>query len=79
MLCWTVPIFWCGTNLSRYFPENSFIQFNARNVTEIKRISSIISEKDYLLRIDDISKARDLILDKYNFWPTVENIILNLK
>ena len=79
MLCWTVPIFWCGTDLLRYFPGNSFIQFNARNVTEIKRISSIISEKDYLLRIDDISKARDLILDKYNFWPTVENIILNIK
>ena len=79
LLCWTVPIFWCGTDLSKYFPENSFIQFNARNLTEIKRIKDIISEKDYLSRKQDISKARDLILDKYNFWPTVENIILNIK
>jgi hypothetical protein len=79
MLCWSIPIFWCGTDLSKYFPKNSFIQFNARNLTEIERISSNLSDKDYLSRIDDVSKARDLILDKYNFCPTVENIISNIK
>ena len=42
LLSWTVPIFWCGTDLSRYLPEGSYIQFNAREESEIDRIIEII-------------------------------------
>jgi hypothetical protein len=76
LLCWCVPIFWCGTDLSRYFPEGSFIQFDARKpATEIPRIIELIENDDYEKRISAIEEARDLILNKYNFWPTIKSVI----
>ena len=76
ILSWCVPIFWCGTNLGKFFPQNSFIQFNARKPEiEIERIIKILDKDDYNKRLPDLKKARDLILNKYNFWPTVESII----
>lgn len=74
-LCWTVPIFWCGTDLGKYFPSNSFIQFNARNETEIDRIIEIIQYDDYNKRLPALEEARNLILNKYNFWPTIKQLI----
>jgi hypothetical protein len=77
ILSWTIPIFWCGTDLSKYFPKNSFIQFDARKDTEIDRIIDIIKNDDYNSRISDLEEARDLILNKYNFWPTIKRVIDN--
>lgn len=75
LLAWTVPIFWCGTDLRRYFPEGSFIQFDARKDTEIDRIIEIVSNDDYQKRLPAITEARNLILNKFNFWPTIKNVI----
>jgi len=77
VLNWCVPIFWCGTDLNRYFPEKSFIQFNAREDKEIDRIIDLIENDDYTERIGAIAEARDLILNKYNLWPTISNVITN--
>lgn len=74
-LCWAVPIFWCGTDLKRYFPEDSFIQFDARNEKEIDRLIDVLKYDDYTKRIPSIIEARDLILNKYNFWPTIKHVI----
>ena len=75
LLAWTVPIFWCGTDLSRYLPEGSFIQFNAREESEIDRIIDIIKNDDYDARLPKIKEARDMILNQYNFWPTIRKVI----
>ena len=75
VLAWTVPIFWCGTDLSRYYPERSFIQFDARDSDEIDRIQEIINEDDFDARLPYLQEARNLILNKYNLWPTLEKII----
>jgi hypothetical protein len=76
ILCLCVPIFWCGTNLEKFFPKNSFIQFDARKPEiEIPRIIEILNKDNYNRRLPDLKRARDLILNKYNFWPTVESII----
>ena len=75
ILSFTVPIFWCGTDLSKYYPEGSFIQFNARDFNEIDRIKDIISKDDYYKRLPALKEARDMILNKYNFWPTIKKII----
>ncbi len=77
LLAWSVPIFWCGTDLRRYFPEGSFIQFNARNEDEIQRIASILENDDYKSRMPALEEARNLVLDKYNVWPTIKMIIDN--
>jgi len=75
ILCWTVPIFWCGTDLKRYFPEDSFVQFDARNESEIDRLIEFLKYDDYTKRIPSIIEARNLILNKYNFWPTIKHLI----
>ena len=75
VLAWSVPIFWCGTDLRRYFPEGSFIQFNARENTEIDRIIDTLKNDDYNSRIAPLREARNLILNKYNFWPTIKILI----
>lgn len=77
ILSWTVPIFWCGTDLRKYFPEGSFIQFDARKETEIDRIIDVISNDDYSKRLPALTEARNLILNKFNFWPTIKSVIDN--
>jgi hypothetical protein len=75
ILSWTIPIFWCGTDLGKYFPENSFLQFDARDSSEIDRISHFLQEDNYEDRLNDLAEARDLILNKYNLWPTIKSVI----
>lgn len=77
LLAWTVPIFWCGQDLGKYLPEGSFIQFNARNENEIDRIIEVIKNDDYESRIPSIREARNYILNKHNFWPTIKKVIDN--
>jgi len=77
ILAWSIPIFWCGTDLRRYFPEGSFIQFDARKIDEIDRIKEIIDSDDYESRLPALKEARNLILNKYNFWPTIKKVIDN--
>lgn len=77
LLAWTVPIFWCGQDLSKYLPEGSFIQFNARDSNEIDRIIDIIENDDYESRIPAIKEAREYLLNKHNFFPTIKKLIDN--
>lgn len=78
LLAWTVPIFWCGQELSKYLPEGSFIQFNARDLNEIDRIIDIIENDDYESRIPAIKEAREYLLNKHNFFPTIKKLIDNV-
>jgi hypothetical protein len=72
-----VPIFWCGTDLSKHFTDKSFIQFNARDNNEIDRIINIIKNDNYEERTSSVKESKDLLLDKYNLWPTLKKIIDN--
>lgn len=78
LLAWTVPIFWCGQDLAKYLPEGSFIQFNARDLNEIDRIIDIIENDDYESRIPAIKEAREYLLNKHNFFPTIKKLIDNV-
>jgi len=75
ILSWTVPIYWGCTNMSEFFPEGSYITFDATNPTETHRIHDIVKNSDYEKRIPALSKARELILNKYNIWPTIHEAI----
>jgi hypothetical protein len=78
LLSWTVPIFWCGQELTKYFPEGSFIQFDLRKGdSEIERLIDIIENDDFEKRIPLLKEARENVLNKYNFWPTIKNVIDN--
>ena len=76
ILSWCVPVYWGAPNISEFFPEDSYITFDVRNMDEIDRISSIINDpQDYTRRLPALKEARNLILNKYNIWDTIDEVI----
>ena len=75
ILYWTVPIYWGGADLDRFFPKESFIQIDIRKPNEMERVIDIIQNDDYKSRLPAIKEARELILNKYNMWPMLDEII----
>jgi hypothetical protein len=79
VLYWTIPIYWGGANLDKVFPKESFIQIDIRKSGELDRVIDIIQNDDYESRLPALKEARNLILNKYNMWPMIENIIHQLE
>jgi len=69
------PIFWCGTDLSKHFPEGSFIQIDIKKEGEIERVIELLENDDFEKRIPAIKEAKRLLLEKYNVWPTIKSIV----
>ena len=74
-LCYTVPIY-CGcTNISKFFPEKSYIQIDIDNPQEaLKIIRDTLSNDDYLARLPYLEEARNLIFEKYNLAKLIKNL-----
>lgn len=70
MLSWTVPLYWGCPNLADYFPENSYILINGDLVSLFERLTDEIN-------MEALAEARQLILNRYQFWATIENVIFN--
>ena len=81
LLCWTVPIFWGGGDLDKYLPKGSYEILDVDDYNEIDRIVELVENvnEDYPARIPAIAEARELILNKYNMWPTIKNAIDSLE
>ena len=77
ILRWCVPIYWGGADLQKYFPEKSFLKIDITKdqEKEIDRVVDFLKSDDYESRLDHIREARELILDKYNMWPVIEEAI----
>lgn len=77
ILRWCVPIYWGGADLEKYFPKKSFLKIDIQNnqEKEICKIIDFVKSDNYESRIEDIKEARDLILNKYNMWPVIEEAI----
>lgn len=75
-LSWTMPIYYGCTNIFNYFPKESIIHIDPtkpmESITQIKRA---IAGDWWKKNLSAIEKARNLILDKYQFFPTVVNRI----
>lgn len=78
MIYWTVPVYWGGAALSEFFPQDSFIQIDITKEGEAERVMEILKNDDYNKRIPAIKEARELILNKYNVWPTIYSKIKSL-
>jgi len=71
-LFWTMPIYWGCPNISEFFPENSYYVIDLARPEDIKEIIKKPIEKKH---IDALKEARNLVLYKYNIWPTVAEIL----
>jgi len=74
-LTWTMPIYWGCPNISKYFPEESLITFSEDTVNDIQEI---ISTPVSRIQIEAMSHSRQLVLNKYGLWPTIDRMINEL-
>ena len=75
-LGWSVPVYSGCPNLEAYFPEQSFIRIDYRNIeSSVKVIYKLLEEDDYASRLESISEARWRVLFKYNIFRCIDGIL----
>lgn len=72
LLCWSMPIYWGCKNIHKFLPEGSYININVDDPNAVDKIIDISKSDIREQNIDKIKEARELILDKYNIWSTVD-------
>lgn len=78
LLGYAIPIYYGATNIYDYFPKESVIWVDICDTEKaVKQVEDILAnaEQIYEERLPALKKARKLLLDKYNIFPTVEDII----
>ena len=71
-LTYTMPLYNGCTNLEKYFPKESFIDIRGKSIQDIKEIVNTPLTKE---NIDALEESKRLVLDKYNIWAMVEEIL----
>lgn len=75
-LSYTMPIYYGCTNISSYFPPESYISIDINQPEEAIEIIKEAIASDYWLRHRDaIVHARELVLNQYQIFPFIANNI----
>ncbi len=75
-LSWCVPLYWGCPNMVDYFPKESYHLLDIRNQNPIEEIKEIIQQP---VNVEALTKARNIVLDKYNIWEVINRKIKNIK
>ncbi len=79
-LAWTVPFYYGCPNLENYFPKDSFIRIDIENPEKaLEIIIAAFKKDDWDKRLPALQKARELILNKYQIFPYITELINNCK
>lgn len=77
ILCWCLPIY-SGTSVTnKCYPNDSFKLINIKNEDTYEYVNNISKFDITKKNIDALREARNLILDKYNIWEQIFQIINN--
>jgi len=69
-LSWTMPIYYGATNIFDYFPREALVWVDISQPEEaLDTIRQAISSDLWLRNRESIAYARELVLDKYQFFP----------
>lgn len=71
-LTWTKPVYWGCKNIDNFFPANSYVWVDIYDPDAAKRV---IEEIEKPVDYEALKEARELVLYKYNLWPSIERII----
>jgi hypothetical protein len=75
--CWlteTLPFYYGCPNLEDYFPADSFVRIDIDDHQTASRIiRQTVNSGEYEKRLPAIRKARDLVLNQYQFFPFLVN------
>jgi hypothetical protein len=75
-LSWCLPFYWGATNIEDYFSPECFIRIDINDPpAAMKTILHAIENKEWEKRRDAIAVARNKILNEYQFFPFVSNMI----
>lgn len=78
-LGYALPVYHGCPNLSRYFPEESYIRIDIYNYAEaVRRIKSAIENNEYEKRLPAIIEARRRLLYEYNLFALLHRVINSL-
>lgn len=78
LLLWCMPIYFGSTNVHEYFPKDSFVNINLFEDGDIYRVINTVGSNHREVNLNAIAEARDLLLNKYQTWPAVYNILKGL-
>lgn len=68
----SLPIYYGCPNIAKYFPDMPLVPIDISNINEsIKKTENAISDNIYEKNCDKIKEAKQLILDKYNFFANI--------
>ena len=70
-----MPIYWGCTNMEEFFPKNSYYYLNVAHPNAIDEAMEIIMSDYREKNIKALEEAKSMILNKYQFWPTIEKNI----
>ena len=75
-LSYTVPFYFGATNISEYFPDDSFIWLPIDKPQEaIDIIKKTLANDDWEARLPALEEARKRVLYKYSFWGQISRLI----
>jgi hypothetical protein len=72
LLAWTMPLYWGCPNIGNFFPHGSYRLIDIQDPSSIK---DIIQMPIQSFEIEAMREARELILNKYNIWACIRNVI----
>lgn len=77
ILCNTYPIYWGCKNISKWFPENSYYWLNMDKPVSylVDEVKEVIFSERFCIYSEELKEAKNLVLYKYNIWPTIETIL----
>lgn len=77
-LGWCMPVYYGCKNIEKYFPANSLIKIDIHDKEgSVKKIRQAIEEDWWGQNLDAIAEARELVMQKYNFFPYIEKNLVS--
>lgn len=78
-LSYTMPLYFGCNTIENYFPKDSFIQIDPQDKHIDLFLKEIVNSNRWEQSLEAISKARDLVLNKYQLFPFLCNQINELE
>jgi hypothetical protein len=75
-LSWCLPFYWGAPNIDSYFPKESYISLDIHDHKgSLEKIQDAIRNREWERRLDAIAEARNLVLNKYQFFPFISSLL----
>jgi hypothetical protein len=75
ILCLTMPIYYGCKKIDKFFPKGSYYNIDITKKGAEQEIYELINSDYAQENLEQLLEARDLVLNKYNIWPTIKMAI----